>query len=330
MKIILFKPKRGELKAIVRSYDDLVVLSYIIENGDHVTSYSRRKISVGDEQEIKLIKIGIIVENVKLMGNSLALSGKIDFSSDENVPLHKYHTIDIRIKTGFSLQKKRFLDFQLKFVLKSKEKSPKIAVYVYENGYAIFYRITNFSMKRIHELKEDVSGKRFKNTTRQQFFEKLSKAIADEHEKTRWDLFIVAGTSMDNEELKRSYLKDIHDIQYETVSYAHTGLKELMDKDRINELLKGTQISTQRAVIKEFINDISNGNEDYVYGFDRIRSRTETSTPLRAIFTRSFVMDHKDLVEELDKKGTDILFFSEKDESLDLLEGFGGGIVKFE
>jgi stalled ribosome rescue protein Dom34 len=329
MKVALFKPKKGELKAIVRSYDDLVLLSYIVEEGDHFTSYSRRKITVGDTSEIRLVKIGIAVENAKLTDSGLSVSGKIDFSSDESVPLHKYHTLDIKIKTGFALQKKRFLDFQTKFVLKSKEKSPRIAICVYEDGYAIFYRITNYSLRKVYELKENVSGKRFKNATREQFFKKLSQNISEEFKRTKWDLFIVAGSSIDNEELKRGHLKDLSGIQYETVSYAHTGLKELMNKGKINELLRGTQVSVQRSLIKEYINDISNGNVDYVYGIDSIRTRLSYSVPIHAILTRDFVIEHKDLIEDLDMKGAEVTLFSEKDESLDLLNGFGGGIVKF-
>ncbi len=329
MKIAVFRPKKGELKAVIRSYDDLIILSYLLEKGDHLTAYSRRKITVGSEQEIKLVKIGLSVETTELEDNSLSVSGKIDYSSDENVPLHKYHTINITIKTGFSLEKKRFLNFQVKMISKSKERSPKIAICVYEDGYAIFYRITNYSLRKAYELKESVSGKMFKNMTRHNFLEKLAKSISEEHNKVKWDLFIVAGTSMDNEELRREYLSDITNIQYETVSYAHTGIKELMNKDKINELLKSTQVSLQRKLIKEFINDISNGNTDYAYGYDVIKEKMSSSVPERAILTRDFVTEHRDLVEELDKAGADMVFFGEKDESLDLLNGFGGAIVKF-
>ena len=52
-------------KAIVKSYSDLIFLQYILENGDELTAYSRRKIVVGKSQEIK-----------RKMGFSKSVSGK--------------------------------------------------------------------------------------------------------------------------------------------------------------------------------------------------------------------------------------------------------------
>ncbi len=328
MKLVKLDKKRGILKAITKSYDDLIILSYVIEPGDRLIAYSRRKINVGAAPEIKLVKIAIAVEKISLEETSLGVSGKIMSSSDENVPLHKYHTIYLRAGNGFILQKDKLLSFQANMVLKSQERSPRILICVYEEGYAIFYKITNYSLKRLYEIKENVSGKRFKNETRSNFITRLVEQIIEEYNKINWSLVIVAGKSMENEELKKSALKDLK-IQYETVSYADTGLKEITSNQKISSLLKNTKIATQRNMIKDYINEISNGNSLYVYGFQKIKEKMLFEKPEEALLSKEFVMSHKELVEELDKVGTNIIFFDEKDESLDLLNGFGGGIFKF-
>ncbi len=328
MKIVKFEPRKGELKALIRSFDDLITLSYVIEVGDKLTAYSQRKISVGDSKEIRPVKLSLEAENIKLTDSALEVSGKITASSDENVPLHKYHTIALRPHVGFALAKNKFLAFQVNMVIKSRERSPKILICVYEDGYALFYRITNYSTKRLYELKSAVAGKRFKNDNREVFFKKLATEIRANYEKTQWNLVLVGGKAIDNEALRKDYLKDLN-ISYEIVSYADTGLKEILTKDTVNSLLKNTKISLQRSLINEYIKEISDGEKGYVYGTDKIKSTIKTATPIAALLSRDFVVNNKDLIEELDKNGTEITFFDEKDESLDLLNGFGGAIVRF-
>ncbi len=328
MKLIRLDKKKGLVKAIVKSYDDLIILSYVIEPGDKLLSYSRRKINAGAAPDIRLVKIGIAIEKTYLSETSLGVSGKIISSSDENVPLHKYHTIDLRPGNGFVLHKDKLLSFQARMLLKSQERSPRILICVYEDGYAIFYKITNYSLRRLYEVKENVSGKRFKNDTRSKFFVRLTQQITEEYNKIRWSLVIVAGKAIDNEELKNGALKDLK-IQYETVSYADTGLKEITSKDKISSLLRNTKIATQRNLIKEYINEISKGNPLYVYGFNKIKEKMADNRPVEGILSKEFVMSHKELIEQLDGAGTNIIFFDEKDESLDLLDGFGGAILKF-
>ncbi len=328
MKVIKLDKKKRILKAITKSYDDLIILSYVIGPGDRLIAYSRRKIDVGASPEVRLVKIAIAVEKVSLEETSLGVSGKIMSSSDESVPLHKYHTIYLRPGNGFVLQKDKFLSFQGNMVLKSQERSPKILICVYEEGYAIFYKITNYSLKRLYEIKESVAGKRFKNDARSKFITRLVQQINEEYNKIKWNLVIVAGKAMDNEELKKSMLKDLK-IQYETVSYADTGLREITSKEKISSLLKNTKIATQRNLMKDYINEISKGNPSYVYGFQKISERAASEKPEEALLSKEFVLSHKELVEQLDEAGTNIIFFDEKDDSLDTLDSFGGVILKF-
>lgn len=327
MKLLKLDRKEGIIRGVIKSYDDLVVLSYVITPGDRLTAYSRRKITIGKEHVIKTVKIGIDAEKTELTPVGLSVSGKIFFSSDPDIPLHKYHTIYLKLKSGFSLSKSRILDFQASILRRSEQRSPKIFVCVYELGYAIFYRITNYSVKRLYELKENVQGKRFKNETKEKFFDKLEESIENEYKKTKWDVFIVAGKAMDNEELKRGRLKDL-DISYETVSYADTGLHELIAKDKINALLKNTKIGMQRRLIKEYLSAISAGSPDYVYGRAKILEALGSKSPVEVLVTRDFVMENLDLMAKLESLGAEIQFFDEKDDSLDQLAGFGGILLK--
>jgi stalled ribosome rescue protein Dom34 len=326
MKIFKMSQKKGYLRARVDSYDDLVVLSYVIESGDKLVSYSRRKIKVDDSYDIRLIKVGITVEELKLTDDALSVGGKIYLSSDEQVPLHKYHSIDLAPKRSFVLLKTKMLNFQASSLNRLRHKSPRILICTYEDGYAIFYKITNYSLQKMYELKENVSGKRFRNDSRDRFFRKLTIDITNEYKKEDWDLFIVAGNALGNQALGAQF-KGLK-IIFDTVSYADTGLKELIRKDTINKLLKGTKIAAQKALMEEYVNGISEANNSYVYGKNEIREALSKGTPEQALVSRDFVMKNKDIIEKLDADMTDIKIFYDKDESLDTLENFGGVLLK--
>jgi len=327
MKITKLDSKNNTVKAIVKSYSDLVFLQYICENGDEMTAYSRRKVVVGKSQEIKTIKITVIIEKIKLTETSLDIGGRITYSSDENVPLHRYHTIQIRRGTGFILKKNRLLHFQVKLLKQAAETSPRVFICVYEEGMAFFYVMSNYRIKRKMDFSKAVSGKMFKNESRKEFFTKLSSLLSKEYEKG-YNAFIVAGKAMDNEDLRKNYLKD-KNITYETVSYADTGLKELLSRNRINEALNKARLSIQRQLINEYLSGISKNDKHYVYGSEEIARALNERNPQQAIISKEYILNNKEIVEKLDSMGCEIVLFDEADESLNQLNSFGGILVKF-
>ena len=327
MKIIKLDSKNNLIKAIIKSYSDLILLQYICENGDELTAYSRRKVVVGKSQEIKTIKITIITEKVKLTETSLDIGGRITYSSDENVPLHRYHTIQIKKGTGFILKKTRLLHFQAKLLRQAAETSPKVFICVYEEGTAFFYIMSNYRIKRKIDFSKAVSGKRFKNESRKEFFTKLAVLLSEEYKKG-YNAFIVAGKAMDNEDLRKNYLKD-KSIIYETVSYADTGLRELLSRNSINEALDKARLSIQRQLINEYLLGISKDDKHYIYGEEEIINALVERKPQQALISKEYILNNKEIIEKLDNLGCEIILFDENDESLSQLNSFGGILVKF-
>ena len=327
MKITKLDSKNNLVKAIVKSYSDLIFLQYICENGDELTAYSRRKVVVGKSQEIKTIKITVIIEKIKLTETSLDIGGRITYSSDENVPLHKYHTIQIKRGTGFILKKSRLLHFQVKLLRQAAETSPRVFICIYEEGAALFYVMSNYRIKRKMDFSKAVSGKRFKNESRKEFFTKLAALLSEEYQKG-YNAFIIAGKAMDNEELRKNYLKD-KNITYETVSYADTGLKELLSRNSINEALNKARLSIQRQLINEYLSGISKNDTHYVYGKEEIAQALTERKPQQALISKDYVLNNKEIIEKLDGLDCEIVLFDENDESLSQLNSFGGILVKF-
>ena len=327
MKIAKLDGKNNIVKAIVKSYSDLVFLQYVLEKGDELTAYSRRKVVVGKSQEIKTVKIAIIVEKMGLTETSLDVSGRITYSSDEKVPLHKYHTIAIKKGTGFTLKKGRLLNFQIKLLKQAAQTSPRVFICVYEEGMAFFYVMSNYRIKRKMDFKMAVSGKRFRNESRKEFFTKLAALLSEQYSKG-YSAFIVAGKAMDNDDLRKNYLKG-KEIVYENVSYADTGLKELLSRDSINDALGKARLSIQRKLMNEYLSGISKDDKRYVYGKEEITGTLTEKRPLQALLSKEYVLNNREILEKLDSLGCEIVLFDETDESLSQLNSFGGILVKF-
>ncbi|MCL4373005.1 hypothetical protein M1384_02985 [Candidatus Parvarchaeota archaeon] len=327
MKVTKLDSRNNLIKAIVKSYSDLIFLQYIYENGDELTAYSRRKVVVGKSQEIKTIKLTVIIEKIKLTETSLDIGGRITYSSDENVPLHKYHTIQIKRGTGFILKKSRLLHFQVKLLRQAAETSPRVFICVYEEGTAFFYIMSNYRINRKMNFAKAVSGKRFKNESRKEFFTKLAALLSEEYSKG-YNAFIVAGKALDNEDLRKNYLKD-KSITYETVSYADTGLRELLSRDSINEALTRARLSIQRQLINEYLSGISRDDGHYVYGENKLIEALAKRRPQQALISKEYILNNKEIIEKLDNLGCEIVLFDENDESLSQLDSFGGILAKF-
>jgi len=327
MKIVKLDRKNNILKGIIKSQDDLLLLSYLIEEGDKLVAFSKRKIDINGNKEIKRLRIGIDVERSKSEGKDLQVSGKIFFSSDPDIPLHRYHTITLSKGNGFLLKKKSFLNFQLKMIEESQHKAPKVFICVYEAGHAIFYTMTNYSLKKLYEVNQNIAGKRFKNKDNEEFFLHLVNSLKNEFNRRKWDLFIVAGTAINNANLKEKLGEK--GIIYETVSYADTGIRELLAKDKINQLLRRSYLARQNDLINEYIDQIGRKNDKFVYGKEEIMRRLDVDTPLQVLVTAEKAAEEKELIYRLDSMGADIILFTEADESKSLLENFGGIIVKF-
>ena len=187
--------------------------------------------------------------------------------------------------------------------------------------------MSNYRIKRKMDFAKAVSGKRFKNESRKEFFTKLAALLSEEYKKG-YNAFIVAGKAMDNEDLRKNYLKD-KSIIYETVSYADTGLKELLSRNSINEALNKARLSIQRQLINEYLSGISKNDKHYVYGKEEISEALTEKRPQQALISKEYVLNNKEIIEKLDGLGCEIVLFDENDESLSQLNSFGGILVKF-
>jgi protein pelota len=117
MKTIHKDLKQGMIKIKVDGAQDLWYLSNIIEQGDHVSGMTERKIRLGgaeDKSKIskRIVYLKILVEKIE-HDHSLRLSGKIVEAPDD-IPKGDYHTFDVSDGTIITIEKASWTKYSLK------------------------------------------------------------------------------------------------------------------------------------------------------------------------------------------------------------------------
>mgnify|MGYP001610839408 CR=1 FL=1 len=139
MKLIHSNLKKGEVKVLAQTLDDLWYLSTIIEPEDIVQGKTLRKIKAASSDEKskeavrKSIFIKLKVEKVEFSKNSniLRVSGVIK-EAPEEVPLGEHHTFNIDENTSITIIKEEWLKYQLgKLKEACSEKKSSLLIILY-------------------------------------------------------------------------------------------------------------------------------------------------------------------------------------------------------
>jgi len=164
MKVIFQDLKKGEIKVLVQSLDDLWYLAQIIEVEDLVSGITFRKVKIGSNENAKVVKKSVHLEievekiDFSMYGNSLRISGKVKQGLDD-VPLGSYHTIDVENGSIIKIIKENWPNFQLKKIKDSQEHGEKILIVALERDEATYALLTNSGYKMIAEVEGDVEKK---------------------------------------------------------------------------------------------------------------------------------------------------------------------------
>ena len=121
MKIIGYNKKKGIMKVIPKSVDDLWVLYNVIRQGDHVYARTSRGIKTEEEaaRPIKgkriAIFLGVRVEKVSFQSgdNRLRTNGMIIEAPEKFGLIGNYHTINIALGKPVTVLKKEWLSYDI-------------------------------------------------------------------------------------------------------------------------------------------------------------------------------------------------------------------------
>ncbi|MBI2658770.1 pelota family protein [Candidatus Woesearchaeota archaeon] len=178
MKLLHSNLKKGEVKVLTQSLDDLWYLSTIIEPKDIVKGNTLRKIKTasGDEKSKdstkKPVFIKLEAEKVEFSkySNVLRVLGIIK-EAPEEIPLGEHHTFNVDDNTAITIIKQDWLRYQLdKLKEACSEKKSSLLICVHDREEAYFALFKKYGYEILTHIQGEVQKKREENIKKENFY----------------------------------------------------------------------------------------------------------------------------------------------------------------
>ncbi len=260
----------GEISLMIESLDDLWHLKYILEPGDLVYAYTKRRIEGATDKlrpekaDKKTVRLGIQVEKVEFhrFSNRLRVHGTITDGIDAGA----YHTLNIEEGTEISIIKKWKND-QIERIKEAEiaSRRPKVIIATIEEGEACIGIVRQFGVEESSQLRQSLG--KGEGNNRNEFFGEFTSQL-------KWaarnvDAVIIAGPGFTKEDFLdfiktrepelagKSTLED-------TTSIGISGFQEVLRRGAVDRIMEESRIGREAILIEELMKEIAiNGKVSY-------------------------------------------------------------------
>ena len=348
MKIIEMDLKKGFVKVIPETLDDLWHLYNIIYEDDEVYTRTTREIKPDEKyarpRRGKRIPVflGVKVEKIgwdKLLGR-LRAHGTI-CKAPETVPLGAHHTVNIALNKPLTIVKKKWARHhveRLKRASKTSEK-PVTIVAIDDESYAIA-TTKQYGIEIKMEERVKLPGKleaEKRSAAVKEYFRKALNSLRQVWTATRSPIAIigVGFVKKDFAKFLRNEATDVAKLVVDVKSVNNNGVAGIYEALRSGILLKTTKhmrIAEETEVIEEVLKRLGKNESNIAYGFDdvkRIAQLGAIDTMVLADATLRKASDEKrlvleDLMRVVEQKGGEIMVVSTEHEAGSKLLALGG------
>jgi protein pelota len=337
----LLERNRNLFKIKPESFDDLWVLSEIIQEGDLVFSKTKRKVKIGNDsskQVTKLIFVKLLVEKVKFEGEILRVSGMIQ-NETEYTQIGQFHTLNFEInsivefeKNNFPLYLKKLLDRALdkkkgNYLLILIDKDDFIISRFNDFGYSIVSVNSGLGSKKRYNLDEDTVDSKL-------------KLIGSEINKD-YSAIVIAGPGFEKERLQKE-LKDkfgVKSILFNWFDVSSNSVQKVISNLTKSGILKENILSYEKDLVDELLLNISK-NEKFAYGEEDVFEKIDLGQVEKLLVSTKFIENKmengtfKDLNEKMilvENLNGEVFIINSKNEPGKILDGVSGigGILRY-
>lgn len=349
MKIIEMNLKKGFVKVVPETFDDLWHLYNIIYKGDEVYARTTREIKPDEKyarprrgQRIPVF-LGVRVEKIawgKLLGR-LRAHGTI-CEGPENVPVGAHHTLNLALNKPLTIVKrKKWAGHhveRLKRARKTSEK-PITIVAIDDEGYTIA-EIKQYGIEVKVEERIKLPGKleaEKRSTAIKEYFREASSSLRQIWTVTPSPIAIIGVGFVKNDFAKflQNEAKDITKSVVDVKSVNNSGIAGIYEALRSGVLLKTMKhmrIVEETEVIEEALKRLGKNESNIAYGFDEVKRVAELGAVETMVLADTMLRktsDEKrllleDLMQIVEQKGGKIMVISTEHEAGAKLLALGG------
>jgi protein pelota len=347
----LFKDfRRGVVKLLVESLDDLWYLSQVVAEGDFVESKTTRKVKgreEGMDAERRTVTLEIRVEKVEFKSdsNTLKLLGEISNGPSDVVQVGSHHSFNVGLEDVVSVRKERWFESDLARLKEAVDSSlkPRVLIAVIDEGEASFGLVRASRIDRF-DLTSAVGGK-FEFSQREKkkadFYAKTLEFIQNLVSKEDVKSVIVAGAGFE----KESFLSYVSEKSKElagkmvlehTGSHGPNAVNEVLKRPVLKKVLEDMSSALDVNLVNRLLEHIGRDDGLAVYGFSEIEGAVNLNAVELLLVLDSSFMNQRERLEVLmqavkHSKGT-VHIVNHEGEAGQQLKALGGlaGVLRFK
>ncbi len=325
----------GEISLICESLDDLWHLKYILEPGDLVYSFTKRRIEGAtdklrpEKEAKKTMRLGIMVEKVEFhkFSNRLRIHGTIMDGIDTGA----YHTLNIEEGTNLSIIKKWKNDqFERIREAEIAAKRPKVVIATIEEGEACIGLVRQFGVEETSSLRQSLG--KGEGNRRNEFFGELASQLKYSAEKV--EAVILAGpgfTKDDFLEFVRTREPELAKkiVTEDTSSIGVSGFQEVLRRGAVDRIMQESRIGREATLIEDLMKEISIGGRA-AYGMAEVRNAQSMGAIQTLLIADELLRTEReidnidDFLKDVERSQGKIVVFSTDFEPGKKLESLGG------
>jgi len=348
LKILEMNLKKGYVKVVPETLDDLWHLYNVVYKGDEVYAYTTREIKPEEKyarprrgQRVPVF-LGVKVEKVswdKLLGR-LRIHGTI-CEAPEIVPVGAHHTVKIALNKPLTIKKSKWAEHQIERIERASKASEKpiLIIAIDDEGYAIAVT-TQYGVKVKVEEKTRLPGKleaEKRGAAMKEYFKKVLKNLRQNWLENRNPIAIIGVGFIKN--YFAAFLKDeAQDIAKSIVdvkSVNNTGVAGIYEALRSGVLLKTmkhTRLMEETLTIEEFLKRLGKNETNITYGLEAVEKAVKLGAVEKLILTDVLLRESSDekrlriesLMREVERKGGTVMVVSTEHEAGVKLVSLGG------
>ncbi|MCB9362318.1 mRNA surveillance protein pelota [Candidatus Woesearchaeota archaeon] len=337
MRIIQKDIKAGTVKVQTENADDLWYLSGIIGPGDRIRGKTLRKIKIGEEPNIKVVRkpvsLTIRVEKTEYQ-DTLRATGTIT-QGPEDVPLGSHHSFNIDEDTTITLMKDQWLSYMLERLNEAvKNQNHHIILAVFDREEAHFAKLTPHGYDYLSSLYGNVNKKQMENANTADFYKEITSRLLDLDERFKPIRIVAASPAFYKDELTKSYDAGLSKktIFATCASVGKNAFDEVIKREEVQQALHDERTAQEAKAVDDLLTAIAK-DAPATYGKQQVRQAADAGAITLLLISDKLLGEEKEkgtyaqidavmkLVEQTKGK---ILIISHEHEGGQKLSGLGG------
>jgi len=342
MKVINKDFKKGFVKLMVESNDDLWTLYKLLREGDLLSGKTVRKIVKGDksEGERKPVFIKVEVKKVEFQESQFVLRalGRV-IEGPEDVPRSVHHSFAIKPGVGLNIERSDWSAYDKELIRKAAEPSKgEVLIITLDNEEAYYALLTKDKVAGVNTQKSGLPRKDSPDyeSILESYYKSIVKNTKALLKAKGASKVIIACVGFVYDELRELFNNESdikNKIFFARVSVTGiSGVNELIREGVIDKVRSEDLITRETALVEEFLSGLAK-QKLVKYGFKDVAEAVKLGAGRVLLISERLIIDFRarnrfkeleELLDNAEKLGTKVEFISDKHEAGERLYKLGG------